>query len=47
MAGSNAELIREEQLRHVEELMGRAIESGRGMGLTDEELTEMFSLGLE
>lgn len=47
VAGGNAELIREEHLRQVEELMARAIERGRGMGLTDEELAEMFALELE
>lgn len=47
VAGGNAELIREEQLRQVEELMGRAIDAGRAMGLTAEELSEMFALSLE
>lgn len=47
VAGGNAELIREEQLREVEGLMGRAVELGRAMGLTNEELSEMFALELE
>ena len=47
VAGGNAELIREEQLRQVEAHMLRAIENGRAMGLTNDELTEMFSLELE
>lgn len=47
VAGGNAEAIREERLREVEGLMVRAIERGRDMGLTSEELTEMFALGLE
>lgn len=47
VAGGNAELIREEQLRQVEELMGQAIDSGRAMGLSETELTEMFTLQLE
>lgn len=47
VAGGNAELIREEQLRKVEGLMGRAIESGRAMGLSNDQLTEMFALELE
>ena len=47
VAGGNTELIREEQLRHVEELMGQAIDAGRTMGLSAEELAEMFSLQLD
>lgn len=47
VAGGNAELIREEQLRQVEELMGQAVDAGRAMGLSKAELTEMFTLQLE
>ena len=47
VAGGNAELIHEEQLRQVEAHMARAIDVGRAMGLTDIELTEMFALELE
>ena len=47
VAGGNAELIREEQLRQVEDLMGQAIDAGRAMGLSKAELTEMFTLQLE
>ena len=47
VAGGNAELIREEQLRQVEGHMARAIDAGRSMGLSDDELTEMFALSLE
>ena len=47
VAGGNAELIREEQLRQVEAHMLRAIESGRAMGLTNDELSEMFTLELD
>lgn len=47
VAGGNAELIREEQLRRVEELMGQAVDAGRAMGLSKTELTEMFTLQLE
>lgn len=47
VAGGNAELIREERLREVEALMARAIEGGRGIGLSDDELSEMFALELE
>lgn len=47
VAGGNAELIREEQLRQVEELMGQAVDAGRAMGLSKTELIEMFTLQLE
>ncbi|WP_329740319.1 GntR family transcriptional regulator [Enorma massiliensis] len=47
VSGGNAELIREEQLRQVEELMGQAVDAGRAMGLSKTELTEMFTLQLE
>ena len=47
VAGGNAELIREEQLRQVEELMGQVVDAGRAMGLSKTELTEMFTLQLE
>lgn len=47
VAGGNEELIREEQLREVEGLMGRAVEAGRAIGLSDTELSEMFALTLE
>ena len=47
VAGGNAELIREEQLRQVEDLMGQAVDAGRAMGLSKTELTEMFTLQLE
>ena len=47
VAGGNAELIREEQLRQVEARMDTAIDAGRSLGLTDAELKEMFELALE
>lgn len=47
VAGGNAELIREEQLRQVEGLMGQAVDAGRAMGLSKTELAEMFTLQLE
>ena len=47
VAGGNAELIREEQLRQVEAHMARAVDAGRAMGLTDDGLGEMFALALE
>ncbi len=47
VAGGNAELIREEQLRGVEGLLAKAVERGRAIGLADDELSEMFALVLE
>ena len=47
VAGGNAELIREEQMREVEGLLAKAVERGRTIGLTDDELSEMFALVLE
>lgn len=47
VSGGNAELIREEQMREVEELLARAVERGRAIGLADEELAEMLALVLE
>ena len=47
VAGGNAELIREEQVREVEGLLAKAVERGRACGLTDAELTEMLALVLE
>ena len=46
VAGGNRELIYEEHLREVETLIGRAVERGRSIGLTDAELVEMFDLQL-
>ena len=47
VAGGNAELIREEQMREVEGLLAKAVERGRTICLTDDELSEMFALVLE
>lgn len=47
VAGSNTELIREERMREVEAILARAVERGRGIGLSDGELREMFDLILE
>ena len=38
---------REEQMREVEGLLAKAVERGRAIGLTDDELSEMFALVLE
>ena len=47
VAGGNAELIREERMREVEGLLARAVDRGRAIGLTDDELSEMFALVLD
>ena len=47
VAGANADLIREEELKQIEKLMYDAIQSGRAIGLSNDELTEMFALELE
>ena len=47
VAGGNAELLREERLREVEEWLGKAIEAGRAISLTNAELTEMLSTLME
>ena len=47
VAGGNADLIREEQMREVEGLLAKAVERGRACGLTDAELTEMLALVLD
>ena len=39
VAGGNAELIREEQMREVEGLLAKAVERGRTIGLTDDEIS--------
>ena len=47
VAGGNAELIREEHLRAVEALLEQAVNEGRALGLSDEELLEMLSTMME
>ena len=47
VAGGNAELLREERLRHVEELLARACAEGRDVGLTASDLHEMLALVAE
>ena len=44
VAPRNRELLRENQLRRVEECLSRAIEEGRKGGLCLEEMTEMLNL---
>lgn len=47
VAGGNRELLREEQLRDVEAMLGKAVRKGRDLGLSNEELVEMLQLQLE
>lgn len=47
VAGGNADLLREERLREVEERLLQAIEAGRALDLGDEELIEMMRTRLE
>ena len=47
VAGGNSELLREEQLREVEELLGQAVEKARSLGLTNSEVKEMLSLVMD
>ena len=43
----NAEMLREERLREIEERLLQAIEAGRALDLGDEELIEMMRTLLE
>lgn len=47
VSGGNMELLREEHLRHIEELLSRAIDEARGAGVTPEELHDMLGILLE
>lgn len=47
VAGGNAEMLREERLREIEERLFQAIEAGRALDLGDEELIEMMRTLLE
>ena len=47
VAGGNAEMLREERLREIEERLLQAIEAGRALGLGDKELIEMMRTLLE
>lgn len=44
VAGGNTELLREERLRHVEQLLSEAVEQARGAGLSAQELHSMIDL---
>ncbi|MBB3170756.1 GntR family transcriptional regulator [Parvibacter caecicola] len=47
VAGGNLELLREERMRQVEELLGRAVKEARAAGIPADEVREMFELVLE
>ena len=42
VAGGNTELLREERLRHIEELLGSAVREARGAGIELQELHDML-----
>ena len=42
VAGGNLELLREEQLRHIEELLSQAIEEGAAAGIGTSDLHDML-----
>lgn len=44
VAGGNAELLREERLRHIEELLGGAVREARGVGIGLAELHDMLDV---
>lgn len=47
VAGGNRELLREERLRHVEELLSRAVKEAASVGVAPDELHAMLDLVLE
>ena len=44
VAGGNLELLREERLRHIEDLLGRALDSARSANVTIAELHDMLDV---
>ncbi|WP_270295307.1 hypothetical protein [Eggerthella sinensis] len=44
MAGGNFELLREERLRHIEELLTQAVDEARGANVEVRELHDMLDL---
>ncbi len=44
VAGGNQELLREERLRHVEDLIDRAVREARSVGVEKRELHEMLDM---
>lgn len=47
VAGGNTELLREERLRHIEELLGSAVREARGAGIELQELHDMLDVVTE
>lgn len=47
VAGGNMELLREERLRHIEELLGGAVDEARSAGVDARELHDMLDLLME
>ena len=47
VAGGNTELLREERLRHIEELLGSAVREARGVGIELQELHDMLDVMAE
>lgn len=47
VAGGNTELLREERLRHIEELLGAAAREARGAGISPQELHDMLDVMAE
>ena len=47
VAGGNTELLREERLRHIEELVGSAVREARGAGIELQELHDMLDVMAE
>ena len=47
VAGGNMELLREERLRHIEELLGSAVDEARNAGVDAQELHDMLDLLME
>ena len=47
VAGGNTELLREERLRHIEELLGSAVREARGTGIELQELHDMLDVMAE
>lgn len=44
VAGGNLELLREERLRHIEDLLGRALDAARSANVTIAELHDMLDV---
>lgn len=47
VAGGNMQLIREERLRHIENLLAQAVQEARSANVTEDELHEMLDLILD